>query len=105
RKEQKPYGKRNWLEGKGIENKLAMLVDDLTSVANKTAIHGASLLFNHAVPIANHIYAMVFKSDTPQNNKINLLGREVTVSSMFNLTHFDLELAAYQKNKQYPWKT
>jgi orotate phosphoribosyltransferase len=105
RKEQKPYGKRNWLEGKVIENKLAMLVDDLTSMSHKTAIHGASVLFNHAVPIANHIYAMVFKSDTPQNNKINLLGREVTVSSMFNLTHFDLELATYQKNKQYPWKT
>jgi orotate phosphoribosyltransferase len=106
RREQKPYGKRNWLEGKIIENRLAMLVDDLTSMSHKTAIHGASVLFNHAIPIANHIYAMVFKSPTPENNKINLLGREVTVSSMFNLTHFDLELANYLRNKQsYPWKT
>lgn len=105
RKEQKPYGKKNWIEGKVIENKLAMLIDDLTSVSHKTTTHGASVLFNHAIPTANHIYAMVFKTNTPENDKIKLLGRETIVRSMFNLTHFDLELAAYEKNKQYyPWE-
>jgi orotate phosphoribosyltransferase len=104
RKEQKPYGKRNWLEGKVLDNKLAMLVDDLTSTSHKTAIHAASVLFNHAIPIATHIYAMVFKSSTPQNNKIKLLGRDVTVGFMFSLNDFDLELADYEKNKErYPW--
>lgn len=104
RKEQKPYGKKNWLEGKVMENKVAMLIDDLTSTSHKTAIHGASVLHNHAIPIANHIYAMVFKTDKPENNKIKLLGREIIVSSMFNLNDFDMELAAYQRSKElYPW--
>lgn len=104
RKEQKPYGKKNWLEGKVLPNRIAMLVDDLTSTSHKTAIHGASVLHNHAIPIANHMYASVFKTDKPENNKIKLIGREITVSSIFNLTHFDMELAAYEMNKkQYPW--
>lgn len=104
RKEQKPYGKKNWLEGKVMENKLAMLIDDLTSMSHKTAIHGASVLHNHAIPIAGHIYAMVFKTDKPENNTIKLLNREIVVGSMFNLNDFDMELAVYQRNKEpYPW--
>lgn len=104
RKEQKPYGKKNWIEGKVAENKVAMLVDDLTSMSHKTAIHGASVLYNHAIPIANHMYASVYKTDKPENNKIKLIGREVTVSSMFSLKDFDMELAAYQDKKLNPWK-
>lgn len=104
RKEQKPYGKKNWLEGKVVENKVAMLIDDLTSTSHKTAIHGASVLHNHAIPIANHIYAVVFKTDKPENNKIKLLDRDIFVSSMFDLNDFNMELAAYQRSKElYPW--
>lgn len=99
RKEQKPYGKRNWLEGTVQDNKIAMLVDDLTSTSHKTAIHGASVLHNHEIPIADHMYAMVFKSFEPQNNKIKLLGRDTTVSFMFSSKDFDL----YFKHK-YPWE-
>jgi orotate phosphoribosyltransferase len=105
RKEQKPYGKKNWLEGRVLTNKLTMMIDDLTSTSHKTAIHGASVLFNHAIPIANHIYAMVFKTDKPENNKIKLLGRDITVSYMFSLNDFDMDLAAYEKNKNFPWKS
>lgn len=105
RKEQKPYGKKNWVEGKVEDNKMVMLIDDLTSTSHKTAIHAASVLFNHAIPVANHIYAMVFKSKTPQDNRIKLLGRDVAVGYMFSLNDFDLELADYEKNKQYyPWE-
>jgi hypothetical protein len=83
---------------------IAMLVDDLTSTSHKTAIHGASVLYNHAIPIANHMYAMVFKTDKPENNKIKLIGREITVSHMFSLNDFDMELAEYEKNKELtPW--
>lgn len=104
RKEQKPYGRRNWIEGKALPNKLAMMVDDLTSPNHKTTTHGVSVLYNHAIPIVNHCYAVIFKTNTPENNKIKLLGRDTFVSSMFNLTHFDLELEDYEKNKQYyPW--
>jgi len=106
RKEQKPYGRKNWLEGKVLEDKYAMMVDDLTSLSHKTSIHGASVLYNHAIPILNHIYAMVFKTDTPENNKIKLLGRDVTVSSMFSLTDFDMQLADYERNKElHPWES
>lgn len=106
RKEQKPYGKKNWIEGKVLPDRMAMLIDDLTSTSHKTTTHGATVLYNHPVPIANHIYAMVFKSKTPENNKIKLLGREVMVSSMFSLNDFDMELADYQKNKElHPWAT
>ena len=95
----------NWLEGRVLKDKPAMMIDDLTSMVHKTAIHGATILRDHEIPLADYIYAMVFKTDTPDNTKIRLLGREITVSSMFNLTHFDLELEAYQKNKQlYPWQ-
>jgi hypothetical protein len=105
RKEQKPYGKKNWLEGRVLENKLTMLVDDLTSTSHKTSIHAASVLFNHAIPLADQSYAMVFKTDKPENNKIKLLGREVTVGFMFSLNDFDLELATYEKNKKlFPWE-
>jgi orotate phosphoribosyltransferase len=104
RKEQKPYGKKNWLEGKVIEGKLAMLIDDLTSTSHKTAIHGASVLYNHAIPVVNHIYAMVFKTNKPEDNTIKLLGRDITVSFMFSLNDFDMELADYEKKKElYPW--
>ena len=87
-----------------MENKLAMLIDDLVSGSHKTAIHASSVLYNQAVPMADRLYAMVYKTKEPENNKIKLMGREVTVSSMFNLNHFDLELAAYQNSKNpYPW--
>jgi len=99
RKEQKPYGKRNWIEGKVQDNKIAMLVDDLTSTSHKTAIHGASVLHNHAIPIADHMYAMVFKSHKPEDNNIKLLGRNVTVSFTFSLNDFDLYL-----KPTYPWE-
>jgi orotate phosphoribosyltransferase len=98
RKDQKPYGRRNWLEGRVQDNKLAMLVDDLTSTSHKTAIHAASVLSNQSVPIANHIYAMVYKTHKPYEN-IKLLGHEVAVSSMFNLNNFDLSLEAYKNRK------
>ena len=104
RKEQKPYGKKNWIEGKVLNNKLAMMIDDLTSPSHKTTNHGVAVLFNHAIPIADHIYAMVYKTSNPEENTIKLLGRKTTVSYMFNLTHFDLELADYERNRQfYPW--
>jgi len=97
RKEQKPYGKRNWIEGKVQDNKIAMLVDDLTSTSHKTAIHGATVLRNHAIPIADHMYAVVFKSHKPEDNKIKLLGRDTTVSFMFSLKDFNLYF-------KYPWE-
>lgn len=103
RKEQKPYGKRNWLEGKVLENVPAMMVDDLTSSSHKTAIHAASVLFNHAVPFLPHIYAMVYKTKEPLYNKIKLLNRETVVGYMFSLNDFDLELDTYKRNKSLPW--
>jgi len=104
RKEQKGYGKRNWLEGKVLDNKLSMMVDDLVSETHKTAIHAASILHNQGIPMYNQIYAMVYKTAKPENNKIKLLGREVTVTHMFSLNNFDMELATYLKNRtQYPW--
>ena len=102
RKEQKEYGRKNWLEGKVEPDKIAMLVDDLISTSHKTAIHGASILFNQGIPFSNYAYAVVFKSITPENNKIKLIGRDVMVSYMFSLKDFDLQLADYKK-KSYPW--
>jgi orotate phosphoribosyltransferase len=104
RKEQKPYGKRNWLEGRVLQDKLAMMVDDLISQGHKTCIHAAAVLHNQGIPVAKCCYAMVHKTAFPQSNKIKLLGQEITVSSMFNLNHFDLELEDYLKKKNlYPW--
>jgi orotate phosphoribosyltransferase len=104
RKDQKTYGRRNWLEGRVLDNKLTMLVDDIVSETHKTAIHGASILFNQGIPIANTAYATVHKTHTPKNNKIKLLNSEITVRSMFCLNDFDLTLEAYNKKKQrYPW--
>lgn len=100
RKEQKPYGKKNWLEGKVLENKFTIMVDDLTSSSHKTAIHAASVLFNHAIPLPDNMYAAVFKTDTPEINKIKLLGKEVTLKHMFVSKDFDLQLATYLKNKE-----
>jgi orotate phosphoribosyltransferase len=100
RKDRKTYGKKNWLEGKVLKNKLAMIIDDIVSETHKTACHAANVLYNQAIPIADHCYAVVHKTDKPENNKIKLLYRELTVGSMFSLNDFDLYLADYLKNKQ-----
>jgi orotate phosphoribosyltransferase len=104
RKEQKEYGRRNWIEGRVINNKVAMIVDDLVSTSHKTAIHAASILFNQGIPFSRYMYVAVFKSSMPENNIIKLLGYDVTVSHMFSLKDFDMQLADYQKNKKsLPW--
>jgi orotate phosphoribosyltransferase len=104
RKDQKPYGKQNWLEGKVEDNKIAMIVDDLISENHKTSMHAAAILFNQGVPFANYIYAMVYKTQKPENNKIKLLNRDVTISSMFSLKDFDMDLETYLKKKEaFPW--
>jgi orotate phosphoribosyltransferase len=98
RKEQKPYGRKNWLEGKVLKNKLAMMVDDVVSSSHKTSIHGAKILAEQKVPMANHIHTLVYKTKKPQMNKIKLQHREITVTYMFSLNDFDLYF-------RYPWST
>jgi orotate phosphoribosyltransferase len=99
RKTQKGYGRRNWIEGKVAKNKVAMLIDDIVSSTHKTAIHGASILYNEGIPMASHAYALVYKTSTPQNDRIKLLGKNVTVGFMFNLNDFNLSLKSYQQRK------
>jgi hypothetical protein len=62
RKEQKTYGRRNWIEGKVMPNKFAMLVDDIISDSHKTAIHGATILADHGIEPANCTYAVCSKA-------------------------------------------
>lgn len=100
RKERKTYGKKNWLEGRVLDNKPAMIIDDIVSETHKTACHAANVLYNQAIPIADHCYATVHKTDKPENDKIRLLYRTLTVGSMFCLNDFDLYLKDYSQKKQ-----
>ncbi len=97
RKEQKPYGRKNWLEGKVFKDRYAIMVDDVVSSSHKTAIHGAKILAEQNVPMADRIHALVYKTYKPYLNKIKLQGRNIDVSYMFSLNDFNLYL-------KYPWE-
>lgn len=98
RKEQKPYGLCNWIEGRYYLNKPALLVDDVTSERHKTTVHAAKILAMHHVPIAPFSYTFIFKTKTP-DMKIKLEGQTITVASLFNLNDFDLYLEDYHKRQ------
>lgn len=97
RKERKPYGLMNWIEGLVLDAP-AMLIDDLTSETHKTAIHAAHILDDHGIEMAPHFYAVVFKSRDPER-KIRLAGNQVTVGSLFDLNDFELSLQEYQDGR------
>ncbi len=106
RKEQKAYGKRNWIEGSVIPNITipAMMVDDIISPTHKTAIHGATILKQEGILMAPHVYALVHKTIKPAYpfspaDRITLSGQTVVVGSMFCLNDFDLELKTYRERK------
>ena len=96
RKEQKPYGLRNWIEGDFRRDRPALLVDDVTSELHKTSVHAAKILTLHGIQLTPFSYTFIFKTKTPEM-KIKLQGRTVTVASLFNLNDFDLYLEDYQK--------
>lgn len=95
RKARKAYGLRNWIEGKP-NDKPAMLVDDIVSESHATAIHGANVLADHGIALANHAYAVVYKTMTPESS-IRLLGHDVRVGAMFSLRDFNLTLDDYAR--------
>lgn len=99
RKEQKPYGLRNWIEGAYRQSQPALLVDDVTSERHKTTVHAAKILVMHKVPIAPFSYTFIFKTKMPEM-KIRLEGQTITVASLFNLNDFDLYFEDYQAKRQ-----
>jgi hypothetical protein len=103
RKDRKPYGLMNWIEGK-VLMRPAMYIDDFTSDVHKTAIHAASILNDHNIRIADHGYSMICKDKLPRRD-IKIGGTLVSMLSLFNLADFDLELADYEaaKTKGATW--
>ena len=98
RKERKPYGLMNWIEGIYYRDRPAMMVDDVISETHKTAFHAMNILRDHDIEIADRAYCFIHKTHDAEKN-INLWGQQITGHSLFNLNDFDLLLEDYEKAK------
>lgn len=98
RKDRKPYGKKNWIEGR-VLNKPVMLIDDLTSESHKTIFHASRILNLHRIDTINQNYCLIQKQKRSEVKPVQLETGEVHINSMFMLDDFDLTFKEYWAKK------
>lgn len=97
RKEQKPYGLKNWIEG-NVNDKPVLLIDDLVSGGHKTFNHAMSVLNWLNIKTIDEVYAVVFKVHLEENNGPYFQYNEkyINVKSLFTLDDFILPYEEYE---------
>lgn len=95
RKEQKAYGRRNWIEGKVLPDVPVLLVDDIISRIHYTMLHALKILKEHDIPTTDHMYCCVYKTPHPQDLIVKD-GMSYEVGFMFAMYNFDLCLEDYR---------